>query len=107
MDNGVFQSHYNRCLSKLDNFQTYFDYDYKVFYGLKTTVFEISHCLMLELYKSSITLTNYWLERLLKMALIDNEVGLKPIPIDQWNDVFDKPNKKYNSINLATTIDYC
>ena len=107
MDNDAFQSHYNRCLSKLDNFQRYFDYDYKVFYGLRTTVFEISHCLMLELYKSSITLTNYWLERLLKMALIDNEVGLKPIPIDQWNDIFEKPNKNYNSINLSTTIDYC
>jgi len=107
MDQVLFQNHYNRCIENLDEFQKYFDYEYNVFFELKTTVVEVSHCLMLEFYKSSITLTNHLLERLLKLALINKEVGIGAIPIDQWNEVFKEANRKYGSLVLGGSIDQC
>ena len=107
MDKDTFQSHYNQCIGNLDEFQKYFDYEYNVFFELKTTIVEVSHCLMLEFYKSSITLTNHLLERLLKLALIKKEVGIGAIPIDQWNMIFEEANRKYSSFALGTSIDQC
>jgi hypothetical protein len=108
MERNVFEKHYAECLDKNHEvFQKYFDYKYKVLFELKTTVFEISHCLLLGFHKAAITLTNHLLERLLKLALINNEVGIGAIPIENWNEVFSEPNKKYSNINFGTSIELC
>ncbi|HEY5122643.1 MAG TPA: hypothetical protein VIK14_02795, partial [Ignavibacteria bacterium] len=64
-------------------------------------------CLILELDKATITLTNYILERLLKLALIHQEVGIGSIPIEKWNSVFEGPNQKYSSLTLGDSINQC
>lgn len=85
----------------------YFERRFMVFCELYGTVFEINECLMLEFYRASITLTNNLLERLLKLALIYNEVGTGPLPLEKWNEAFEGPNHKYSSYVLANTIEKC
>jgi len=43
----------------ISEYNRYFDYQYKVFHELSTTVFEISKCLMLDINKAAVTLTNF------------------------------------------------
>lgn len=84
MERKIFEKHYLECLDKNhESFQKFFEYRYRVFYELTTTVFEISHCLLLGFHKAGITLTNHFLERLLKIALINNEIGIGAIPINE------------------------
>jgi hypothetical protein len=101
MEKDVFQKAFTEQLDK--NFQEYvkyFDFEYKHFFGFSTVLFQVTKCLILELHFAVITLTNHILERLLKEALISKAVGIKPIPTEQWNDVFEGPSKKYSSISL-------
>jgi hypothetical protein len=85
----------------------YFDFRLRVFCEFKTLIFEINKCLILEFHRASITLTNNLLERLLKLALIYNEVGIGPKPIEKWNEIFKIPNEKYLQIELANSIEKC
>ncbi len=85
----------------------YFDSKIEIFFELETLIFEITNCLLFEFYRASITLTNHLLERLLKLSLIYNEAGIGPTPCEQWNSVFDEPNKKYGSMNFGNTINEC
>lgn len=98
-------------MDKLDkNFQKqskYFDCDFSVFKELEVTVFEINKCLILELYIASITMTNFLLERLLKLSLIYDEAGIEPIPDEDWNTTFEKAHEKYNQIDLSKSIKKC
>ena len=57
--------------------------------------------------RASITLTNHLLERLLKLALIYNESGFGPTPLEEWNEKFGEPTKKYSSISLGNSIELC
>jgi hypothetical protein len=43
----------------------------------------------------------------LKLALIYNKAGIGSTPIEQWNTIFNEPNKKYSSINLGKSIELC
>jgi hypothetical protein len=90
-----------------DNFSNCLELNLKVFYELKGLIIELTKCQILELHVASITLTNTVLERLLKLALMYNEIGIGPIPIDQWNEVFESVNKKFGSLNLGNSIDQC
>ena len=85
----------------------YFEFNFHVFSELGTIVIEINKCLLLEFHRASITLTNNLLERLLKLALIYNEVGHLPKPTETWNEVFKEPNRKYNTIQLGNSIELC
>jgi hypothetical protein len=85
----------------------FFDFEFYVFSELGTSVFEINKCLILEFYQASITLTNNLLERLLKLALIYNETGIEPKPIESWGYIFEEPNRKYSSISLGNSIEKC
>jgi hypothetical protein len=108
MEKEIFEKAFGDSLNK--NFQgqsKYFDFDFYVFSELGTTVFEINKCLILELHRASITLTNNLLERLLKLALIYNEAGIGPKPAEQWGSIFDGPNTKYSSIALGNSIERC
>lgn len=84
-----------------------FKYRFKVFSAFNTLIIEINKCLILELNRASLTLTNHLVERLLKLALIYNEVGVGPIPLEQWNEKFEPANKKYISKNMWDTIKLC
>ncbi len=87
---------------------TYFlNYEFKVFDGLQSTISEICQCLMLGLNKSAITLSNYFSEKMLKLALIYNKVGIAPINPQNWNDKFGEAENLYGGIILKTSIDKC
>ena len=108
MEKEIFEKAFIDNLNR--NFQKqsrYFEVDFYVFSELESSIFEINKCLILELYRASITLTNNVLERLLKLALIYNEAGIDPKPVENWNSSFEKPNKKYGAIVLAESIDKC
>jgi len=108
MEKEVFEKSFVEKLNKnFTEFAKYFDFRLKVFCEFNTLIFEINKCLILELNRASITLTNNLLERLLKLALINNETGIGPIPIEKWNDVFSGPNEKYGSIPLGNSIEKC
>lgn len=85
----------------------YFERRFIVFCELYVTVFEINECLTLEFYMASITLTNNLLERLLKLSLIYNEVGIGSLPPEDWNSSFEGPNKTYSSFILGNSIEKC
>ena len=108
MEKKIFENGFNEKLNK--NFKErskYYDFRLQIFSELKTIIFEINNCLLFELNRASITLTNFLLERLLKLALIYNEVGIGPIELHKLNKAFKDPNVKYNSINLSNSINLC
>ncbi|MCD8418862.1 hypothetical protein J2Q11_14105 [Tenacibaculum finnmarkense genomovar finnmarkense] len=98
-------------IEKLDkNFpkqSKYFEFQLEIFCEFNTIIFEINKCVILELNRATITLTNNLLERLLKLALINNEIGTGSIELEKWNEVFEEPNRKYNSIKLGNSIELC
>lgn len=108
MDKDLIEKYYQNCLDeRFEVFQVSFDFEFQVFFELKTIVSEISHCLLLELYNSAITLTNHLLERLLKLSLINLEVGINSTPIEEWNSIYEAPYRKYHSITLGNSIEQC
>jgi hypothetical protein len=108
MDKEVFEKSFINKLNKnFPEFSKYFNFRLEVFCEFNTLIFEINKCLILELYRATITLTNNLLERLLKLALIQNETGIGPKPIEEWDEVFNEPNKKYSSIALGSSIEQC
>ena len=108
MEKNLFEDSFKEALNhNFSKLSKYFDYQYKVFFELRTSVFEVAKCELLEFHKASITLTNNILERLLKLALIYNETGIGSKPVEQWNSIFDEPNKKFGSLNLGNSIELC
>jgi hypothetical protein len=108
MEKEIFRKDFIEKLDK--NFpqqSKYFEFQLQIFCEFNTLIFEINKCVILELSRATITLTNNLLERLLKLSLINNETGIGPIEIETWNEVFEEPNKKYNSISLANSIELC
>lgn len=97
----------NKLSKNFKNCSAYFDTKIEVFFELETLIIEINKCLILELYRAAITLTNHLLERILKLALIYNEVGIRPSPVEHWNSIFEEPNRKYSSIDLGKSIELC
>jgi hypothetical protein len=78
-----------------------------VFSEFSTLIFEINKCLILELNRAAITLTNNLIERLLKLALIKSETGLGPFPIEDWDKIYRPPTEKYKSYTLGNSIEKC
>jgi len=90
-----------------DDFEKYFQLECKVFFELKSVIYEINNCLILELNRAALTLTNFLLERLLKITLVYNETGIGPLDTKEWNKVYALPHKKYNKLNFGQTIEKC
>lgn len=90
-----------------DEFSQFFEYKCEIFYELRSLIFEINTSLILGNHRSAITLTNHLLERLLKITLIQNEVGLGPIPVEDWNRIFKVPHIKYTTVKLGNSIEKC
>lgn len=108
MNKEIFEKRFMENLNKnFPNLSKYFDCKLIVFNELDTIIFEINKCLILEFYRAAITLTNHLLERLLKLALIYNEAGIGPKPVEQWNSAFEGPHKKYSSLILGNSIEKC
>ena len=108
MEKSIFEENFIHCLNtNFPRFSKYFDYQYRVFFELNTSIFEVTKCQILELHQASITLTNNILERLLKLALINNEVGIRPIPTEKWNLIFKEADRKYSSLSLGNSIEAC
>lgn len=108
MEKEIFEKSFIEKLNKnFPDLAKYFDFNLEIFCEFNTLIFEINKCLILEFHRASITLTNNLLERLLKLALINNSIGIRSIPIEQWNDVFNEPNRKYSSISLGNSIEMC
>jgi hypothetical protein len=108
MEKVVFEKNFNDCLDKnFEKYSKFFDFQSNIFFELETSIFEVNKCQILELHKASITLTNYILERLLKIALIYNETGVESKPVEEWDSIFEAPNDKYGSKPLSNTIELC
>jgi hypothetical protein len=108
MNKEVFEKSFTEKLDKnFPELSKYFDFNLEIFCEFNTQIFEINKCLLLEFDRAAITLTNNLLERLLKLALINNEAGIDPIPIENLNKAFYETNKKYGSIDLASSIERC
>lgn len=108
MEKELFEKAFIDSLNK--NFQSlskYFDFEFYVFSELGGTVFEVNKCLILEFYRSSITLTNNLLERLLKLSLIYQEAGIGPKPVEDLASTFEESNRKYSLISLGNSIEKC
>lgn len=108
MEKKIFEKTFIEDLNR--NFEAhvkYFEFKFYTYPELGSSIFEINKCLILQFYRASITLTNNVLERVLKLALIYNEVGIGPKPVENWSDIFFKPNQKYGSKQLGNTIELC
>ena len=108
MNKEVFEKGFKEKIDK--NFlelSKYYNFNLEVFCEFNTLIFEVNNCLLLELNRAAITLTNHLLERLLKLALINNETGINPIELQKWNEVFQEPNEKHGKIDLANSIEKC
>lgn len=108
MEKNKFEKSFIENLNKnFPKFSKYFEFRLAVFCEFNTLIFEINKCLILELDRAAITLTNHMLERLLKLALIYNEVGIGPIEINKWSETFEEPNTNFGAIDLGNSIEKC
>ncbi|UBM61327.1 hypothetical protein LA303_08950 [Candidatus Sulfidibacterium hydrothermale] len=108
MDKEIFKNSFIENLNKnFPELSKNFDFKLKVFSELNTILFEINKCLLLEFNRAAITLTNNLIERLLKLALIYQEVGIGSKPVEKWTEIFSEPNKKYGQLKLGNSIELC
>jgi hypothetical protein len=93
-----------------ENFENYKHYlqnpRFYYFTDLKSTIGEIIKCLIIEAHSASITLTNHFLERVLKLALIQKASGTQPTKITDWNGTYSASDK-YSSWTMNKTIAEC
>jgi hypothetical protein len=100
MEKEIFEKSFNEKIN--DNFtelSNYYEFNLEVFCEFNTLIFEIN--------RAAITLTNHLIERLLKLALINNETGIGEIELDKLNSVFNEANEKYGNIHLGISIEKC
>jgi hypothetical protein len=75
--------------NNFDTYKSYLEYRPLIFMELQFNIGEAVRCLTIEANTAVITLTNYMLERLLKLALIEDEMQLKPLT-HPWQDCWDR-----------------
>lgn len=99
---------FKKALEK--NFEHYKHYlrnpRFYYFTDLKSTIGEIVKCLIIESHTAAITLTNHFLERILKLALIQKASGTQPEKIKDWNETYSASDK-YSSCTMNCTIKEC
>lgn len=93
-----------------ENFDNYKHYlqnpRFYYFADLKSTIGEIVKCLIIEAHTAAITLTNHFLERILKLALIQKASGTQPSKITDWNETYFASDE-YSSWPMHSTIREC
>jgi hypothetical protein len=82
-----------------------FTYGLFCFKELETYINENIKCLILEYYSASITLSNLILERMLKLALIQYEVGVVE-KMEDWDSKYGVANK-FSKLTLENSIKEC
>ena len=97
----------NNAKKNFEKNNKYFKFESKLFSEFNPLVYQINNCLILELFIPALTGTNYLIERLLKVALIYNEVKSKCADIEKLNSLYDLPNKKYIKLNFEKSIEKC
>jgi hypothetical protein len=75
------------------------------FKELETYIIENIKCLILEYFSASITLSNLILERMLKLALIQYEVGIVD-KVEDWNSNYKK-GENFHNLKLWESIKEC
>jgi hypothetical protein len=83
----------------------YFNIRPKIFLDLVFNISEINRCLILESYTASITLTNHMLERLFKLALVEDELEVGPVT-NPWEKCYERMHR-YLNMNMDKTINLC
>jgi hypothetical protein len=78
-----------------------------IFVGLRPKIEEAISCLIMNADTAGITITNLILERLLKVALITDMVGLDRMKVHQWNEAYSKAHAKFASKVMGETIPMC
>ncbi|HEY9176437.1 MAG TPA: hypothetical protein VIN07_02040, partial [Flavipsychrobacter sp.] len=69
---------------------------------------EICYCILCGFNQAAITLTNHFLERLLKLALIEKETGIRFVDLsEEQEEKYNRVCTKYDSKNLHDTINIC
>lgn len=97
------EEYFNSCYKKnFDTYKSYLNYRPVIFTELAFNIGEIVRCLIIEANTATITLTNFMLERLLKLALIEDEMLLKPLT-HPWQDCWDRMYP-YFDLNMNKTI---
>jgi|AntDeeMinimDraft_5_1070356.scaffolds.fasta_scaffold02499_6 hypothetical protein len=110
--NKQFEKTYKEDLiNKIDsNFPIYKYYLHEIqlfyFKELNSKIKEATNCLIIEAFTACITLTNHILERTLKLALIQNELGLLPIEMKNWNQ-FKSTYDNYSSESMGKILNIC
>lgn len=98
-ENGITKK-FDKLIEYLRNPRFYY------FTELELNIQQVIKCLLCESYSASITLTNHILERTLKLALIQNESGLQPKSIENWNETY-KNSHRFSSWPMHKTITEC
>jgi len=108
MEKELFAKAFSEQLDKnFEKYKHHLDFKYRVFYELEPLVFQVTKCLILNMHYAAITSTNFFLERLLKVALINKAVGIRGIPVEEWTTVYEVPSKRYGSLVLSKSIEQC
>ena len=94
------EENFNKYKHYLQNPRFYY------FTDLEYTIGEIIKCLIIEAHTASITLTNHFLERILKLALIQEVSGTQPKEIKDWNKTYSASDE-YSSWSMYETIKKC
>jgi hypothetical protein len=89
--------------------EPYLEFKSVIFHGLKDYLNEANACILMSAPVALITLTNFILERILKTALIYNEVGFIPSSKDDYStgDSFREADKTYSNKTLEKTVELC
>lgn len=102
---------FKRGLSEnFDNVKRYINGRQKqpvIFLGLRPKIEEAISCLIMNSNTACITITNLILERLLKLALITDMVGLNNMKVQEWNEAYAKAHAKFASKVMGETIPMC
>ncbi len=88
--------------------EPYFKHSLILLSAINPIKYEIINCLMIEQYIASINCTNHFLERLMKLALIQKETeGLKYDEIEKLSSKLNIAYINYDKLNLCDSIDKC
>ena len=76
--------------------------------AIKPIKYQIINCLMIEQFIASINCTNHFLERLMKLTLIENYVkGIKYDEAEKLTEKLDIAYEKYDGLLLSQSIKAC
>tara|TARA_R110002072_G_scaffold287464_5_gene453178 strand:+ start:15320 stop:16186 length:867 start_codon:yes stop_codon:yes gene_type:complete len=109
--NYIEDSHKNELVGKFNsNFSLYKKYLhiplFFYFRELDLNIKEACDCLIIESYTASITLTNHILEKALKLALIQNEIGVLHLDLTDWSKL-EVVYKKYADKPMGKILCFC